>query len=66
MLDKAIKSGKEHRQEFVFERKATRAKYVDHSCRNHGSCTYCQNNRQFFDRKRRASADEQLKEYREY
>lgn len=35
-LDKAIKSGKEHRKEY------RGAKSVDPSCRNHGSCLFCE------------------------
>jgi hypothetical protein len=34
----------------------------DHSCRNHGSCGYCERNRIFFDRKARAKADKQNQE----
>ena len=39
MLDKAIAHGKEHRKPY------TRGKAVDYSCRNHGSCDYCRENR---------------------
>ena len=37
----------------------------DHSCRNHGGCGYCVNNRTFFDAKSRAKADlaEQEKDF---
>ena len=38
-LDKAIKSGKEHRKEYI------KAKAVDRSCRNNGSCEWCKSNR---------------------
>ena len=38
-LEKAIKSGKEHRKNY------RGAKAVDKSCRNHGTCPYCRNNR---------------------
>lgn len=38
-FEKAINSGKEHRKPYHG------AKAVDHSCRNHGSCTYCRDNR---------------------
>lgn len=34
-LDKAIKSGKEHRQQY------RGAKAVDPWCKNHGRCVYC-------------------------
>ena len=38
-LEKAIKSGKEHRKNY------RGAKAIDKSCRNHGSCFHCKNNR---------------------
>ncbi len=38
-LDKAIKSGKEHRKPY------RGSKRIDYSCRNHGSCPYCEQNR---------------------
>jgi len=38
-LDKAIKSGKEHRKPY------RGAKAVDSTCRNHGSCSWCLGNR---------------------
>ncbi len=38
-LDKAIKSGKEHRKEY------RGCKAIDSSCRNHGSCPWCLGNR---------------------
>ena len=38
-LDKAIKSGKEHRKEY------TKVKAIDKTCRNHGSCPWCNGNR---------------------
>jgi len=45
MLDKAIEHGKEHRKPY------RKAKAFDRSCRNHGSCPYCANGRQFKHRK---------------
>lgn len=33
--------------------KGSRSKNIDPSCRNHGSCPWCKNNRLFFDKKRR-------------
>lgn len=41
MLDKAIDHGKEHRKPYHG------AKACDKSCRNHGSCTWCRNNRNY-------------------
>lgn len=38
-LEKAIKSGKEHRKEY------RKSKAFDKSCRNHGDCIYCRENR---------------------
>lgn len=38
-LHKSIKSGKEYRKEY------RKAKAVDPSCRNHGSCPWCEENR---------------------
>ena len=38
-LEKAIKSGKEHRKEYWG------AKAVDPTCRNHGTCPWCEGNR---------------------
>ena len=32
------------------------SKKWDHTCRNHGSCSYCRENRLFFDRKARLKA----------
>ena len=39
-LDKAIKSGKEHRKPY------RGSKRIDVTCRNHGSCPWCKENRQ--------------------
>lgn len=38
-LDKAIKSGKEHRKPY------RGSKSFDPSCRNHGGCAWCEANR---------------------
>ena len=56
-LEKAIKHGKEKRKQY------RGSKSFDRTCRNHGSCKYCQNNRLHCDKKRKHSADEQLDEY---
>lgn len=42
-LEKAIKSGKEHRKEFLY--KKNYCKSVDKTCRNHGDCPWCKGNR---------------------
>ena len=41
MLDKAIEHGKEYRKPYQG------AKACDKSCRNHGSCEWCKNNRNY-------------------
>lgn len=41
MLDKAIAHGKEKRKQY------SGSKAVDRSCRNHGDCPDCHNNRLF-------------------
>ena len=51
------------------ERKEQRKPYydsrsIDCTCRNHGTCPWCKNNRLFFDRKQRNLADEKLKDWR--
>lgn len=51
VFDKSIESGKEHRRQYVG------AKRVDKSCRNHGSCPWCQGNRKHNYRKRLSAAD---------
>lgn len=53
-LDKAIRSGKEHRKAY------RGAKAIDHTCRNHGSCPWCARARTL-DRRRLASKQD-LKE----
>lgn len=46
-LDKSILYGKEHRKKYYG------AKAVDPTCRNHGTCYYCKNNRIFSNKKRK-------------
>ena len=61
-MEKAIASGKEHRKEY------RGAKAIDKSCRNGGSCEWCQMNRQYKNlKKMQISIDKELKEcYNEY
>ena len=40
-LDKAIKSGKEHRKPY------RGGKAIAKTCRNHGSCSWCKGNRKY-------------------
>ena len=51
-LNKAIEHGKEHRKQYY-----KYCKLVAPSCRNHGSCSYCQGNRQYSTRKRIEKAE---------
>lgn len=50
MLDKAIASGKEHRKAYQG------AKAIDRTCRNHGTCSWCEETRTFFDSKHRRAS----------
>jgi hypothetical protein len=58
-LEKAIKHGKEKRKNYYGSQS------FDHSCRPHGGCPYCENNRKFSDQVNRMKADkwEQIDEY---
>ena len=58
MLDKAIKHGKEHRKPY------TGAKSFDRSCRNHGSCRYCLNNRTHRNNTKIEVSKEAIQEYK--
>jgi hypothetical protein len=53
-LRKAIKYGKEKRKP---------QKKFSNSCKNHGGCPYCENNRLYNDRRNRNAADLELKNY---
>jgi len=56
-LYKAIKYGKEKRKQY------RGAKAFDHSCRNHGSCNYCSNNRQINKIRAELYAQQDIEEY---
>lgn len=56
-LEKAINHKKEYRKEY----KDSRA--FDRSCRNHGSCNYCKNNRTYQYKKALSIAKDEEKEY---
>ncbi len=58
-LDKAILHGKEKRQQF----QGKTSKRFDRSCRNHGNCGYCENNRLFSFRKLSFRAHQEIKEF---
>lgn len=51
-LDKAIQSGKEWRKPY------RKSKRFDRSCRNHGECPWCRDNRLHANRKRELTAKE--------
>lgn len=54
-LDKSIEHGKEHRKPF------RGVKAIDRTCRNHGSCGWCKNNRTHKYDKQKLSAEQGLK-----
>lgn len=56
-LDKSIMHGKEHRKPY------SKAKAVDSSCRNHGDCDYCRNNRLYSSRRREEGIRARFDEY---
>lgn len=55
-LDKSIAFGKEYRKPY------RKAKSVDYSCRNHGSCSHCRENRLVANMKRELSANDRQKD----
>ena len=56
-LEKAIKHNKEKRKPYHG------SKAFDCTCRNHGSCSWCVENRTLFDKKARMRLDGQEEEY---
>ena len=56
-LDKAIKSGKEHRKEYYS------SKSFDRTCRNHGSCPWCEENRKIKYIRREKEFNDKLDEF---
>lgn len=57
-LDKAIKAGKEWRKPYKD------SKAIDGTCRNHGGCPWCEENRKYKNIKRLEKALDKLKEVR--
>jgi hypothetical protein len=51
------KTRKDRRKEY------TGSKRFDSSCRCHGSCSWCEQNRTYQDRRDRLAADEELREW---
>ena len=56
-LEKAIEHGKEHRKPY------RRAKAVDRTCRNHGSCEWCREGRLHQIRLERQKMENKMEEY---
>lgn len=56
-LDKSIQHGKEHRKPYHG------SKVIDPSCRNHGSCDWCRENRLIHTLKEEEKTDIDLEEY---
>jgi hypothetical protein len=56
-LNKAIKSGKERRKSY------SGAKAVDCTCRNHGSCIYCQNTRLYRTNRLIEKTNQEMEDY---
>lgn len=56
-LDKSIASGKDHRKSYF------KSKAIDRTCRNHGSCPYCEGSRLHANVKRIQAAQDELAEY---
>ena len=58
-LDKAIQHKKERRKPYHG------AQAVDATCRNHGSCQWCEGNRTYKFRKKEIQLESELEEYSE-
>ena len=56
-LNKAIEHGKEHRKPY------SGSKAIDKSCRNHGGCEWCEENRKHKYRKKEEGMNERHKTY---
>ena len=54
-LNKAIEHGKEKRKPYYKNKK------IDPSCRNHGSCKWCEENRTYKNRKRMVVDKDEIK-----
>lgn len=56
-LEKAVYYGKEHRKPY------RKSKRFDRTCRNHGSCPWCERQRKFNSLKREFAAKQDMREY---
>lgn len=54
---KAIKHGKEHRKPYYG------SKAIDKTCRNHGGCPWCEENRMYKNIKKIQSMDSQIQDF---
>lgn len=60
-LDKAIEHGKEHRKQYKG------GKAIDRTCRNHGGCVWCEENRKHkYLKKLQETIQEMIAESEEY
>lgn len=57
-LKKAIIHGKEKRKQY------TKSKRFDPTCRNHGACSLCRDNRVHFDVRHRKAAEQDLNDFK--
>lgn len=57
-LDKSITHGKDHRKPYCG------AKAIDRTCRNHGSCGWCRENRMHKNDKRELRIRQEIEEWR--
>ena len=55
-LDKSIEHGHDHRKQYYG------SKAVDKSCRNHGGCPWCEENRNHKHRKREQAMEDREKD----
>jgi 5-methylcytosine-specific restriction endonuclease McrA len=58
-LTKAIRYQKEYRSEYYDSRR------FDHTCRNHGSCSYCEHNRLYSSRRHLCRTKDELDHWEE-
>lgn len=56
-LDRAIEHGKEKRKPY------TGSKAIDRTCRNHGGCGWCEENRKYKYIKREEACDSRKEDY---
>ena len=64
MLNKSIESGKDHRQLRYYNPR--RSSNFDRTCRPHGGCPYCLNNRLHHSKKWISFTDQEMRDVRKY